>query len=418
MPPLVLTADEKRLALESGGADLKFLLGKEEIDEEAQAILYHVGVKTVSRFASFAKDGEDLKKVLKDDFGLDQATDIRQRGQVAAILCAFQNAQARTTKHAEVDAEMETRQWTKVVPSSDYIAMRMAFEKKFWKLEDRETPSKDYLEKLLEFLENGELTAEALTEVVSKDEIEPDTLQPVWDKTGRLTVKKGSSSVPLPSNPEELRRRLSIMAHAYIMLGLRRSNRPELQGINPGLFEKYKTYILGDYVLGLQSKDTMGEVISRPPWHLVISYEHAIRKKMMKLLNDTSTAFSFSDALKFSWNDPTTKERHFTTPLALVVHRRPQPQEARSPRKGDTSSKGPYKGNLKGGGKGKDKGGKGKRSSKTPDGKAICFRYNNQKEKCRNKKCNFEHCCSICFGKHPSYSCDGPKHPDTTGDGS
>ena len=59
---------------------------------------------------------------------------------------------------------------------------------------------------------------------------------------------------------------------------------------------------------------------------------------------------------------------------------------------------------------GKDKGKVGKGFSqdsqaarweaKTPDGKRICFAYNNPRERC-TCSCNMEHVCRICFGKHP-----------------
>jgi len=415
MPAIALTRQEQQDALAKAGADIKFLFGKEEIKEEVQAVFYHVGITSIARFAAFAKDSDDLKKVLKDSLDLDPSRTLEERAVVAAIVCAWNSAQTRSSKLAEVEAEMESRQWTKVIPPSDYLAMRMGFDKRYWKLEDREIPSKDYLERKLEQMESGEWSAEALTEVVSKDDVSPDSLQPVWDKTGQLTIKKGSNTVPMPNNPEELRRRLSVMCHAFIMLSLRHTNRHELQGITPGLFEKYKSYILGEHVLGLQAKDMAGESVAKPPWHLVMAYEHAIRKAATRTVNESGCTVPFEVALVQAWNDPTVKERNFTTPLALVVHRT-------APRRTEGQSDN-YKGGKdrkpKGGGKnktikGNPKGG-GKRASKTPDGRAICFRYNNQSERCRAKRCNFEHVCSKCFGKHPQYSCTSGGHPpDTT----
>ena len=284
-------------------------------------------------------------------------------------------------------------------------------------------PSKDYLERKLEQMESGEWSAEALVEVVSRDDVAPDSLQPVWDKTGQLTIKKGANTAPMPNNPEELRRRLSVMCHALIMISLRHTNRHELQGITPGLFEKYKSYLLGEHVLGLQAKDMTGESVAKPPWHLVMSYEHAVRKAATRVVNESGCTTTFADALVQSWNDPTVKERNFTTPLALVIHRGPARQT-------NTGHQGGFQYEYQGGGKGKkgQKGadgkgkhktikgdGKGKRSSKTPDGRGICYRFNSKNEKCRNKKCNFEHVCSKCFGKHPQYNCTSGGAPlDTT----
>ncbi|CAE8738786.1 unnamed protein product, partial [Polarella glacialis] len=194
--------------------------------------------------------------------------------------------------------------------------MRSAFEAKFWKMEDRETPSKEYLEKKLEYLESGELRAESLTEVASKDEVEPDALMPVWDKTGNLSVRKGSSSVPMPTNPEGLRRRLTIMANSMIMLSLRHTNRREFTFVTPGTFEKYKAYLLGEFVLGLTAKNENNETIGVPPWPLILSYEHAIRKRACQVINNGGFV-DFALALRHGWGDCVTKERFFSTPLVL-----------------------------------------------------------------------------------------------------
>ena len=96
-------------------------------------------------------------------------------------------------------------------------------------------PSKEYLEKKLQELENGEFRAETLAEVVSKDEIDPDVLVPIFDSKGSLSVKKGSTNVPLPTGPEQLRRRLNVMQNCLMMLALKHVNREEIQDVSRGL---------------------------------------------------------------------------------------------------------------------------------------------------------------------------------------
>ena len=73
MAPIVLTPAEKISATELGGADIKFLFEKQEVDLDTQAIFYHIGVRTISKLASFADSTTDLKQVLKDTFDLDPA---------------------------------------------------------------------------------------------------------------------------------------------------------------------------------------------------------------------------------------------------------------------------------------------------------------------------------------------------------
>ena len=85
------------------------------------------------------------------------------------------------------------------------------FAKAFGEPEDKRIPAKEYIEKKLAELEAGEFRAETLGEVLSRDEVDPDVLVPHWDAKGHLSVKKGSSSVAMPTGPEQLRLRLTVI---------------------------------------------------------------------------------------------------------------------------------------------------------------------------------------------------------------
>lgn len=95
MPPVALTPDEKADALKRCGADLAFLFGKYDVGEDTQAVFAHVGVISVQKFATIAKDSDDLTQMLKDHVGLDAAASLEQRVQVGAVVCAWQNASGR-----------------------------------------------------------------------------------------------------------------------------------------------------------------------------------------------------------------------------------------------------------------------------------------------------------------------------------
>ena len=208
---------------------------------------------------------------------MDPATSLANRAQVASYTVVWQSAQARTKQQAEVEATSETREWAKPIPVSDYIAMRQRFAKAFGKPEDKRIPAKEYIEKKLAELEAGEFRAETLGEILSRDEVDPDVLVP------HLSVKKGSSYVALPTGPEQLRLRLTVMYNALAMIKLKRPGRNELADISADLFKKYKDYLLGDYVYGLRSAEAAGAMI--PPWTPVLGYEHAIRKFANKLVS-------------------------------------------------------------------------------------------------------------------------------------
>ena len=106
--------------------------------------------------------------------------------------------------------------------------------------EDKRVPSKEYVEKKLSELQGGEFHAEPLNEVVSRDEVYPDVLLPVCDSKRHISVKKGSSSVALPSGPEQLRLRLSVTCNAILVLKLKHTQRAEIKDIDAALFETYK----------------------------------------------------------------------------------------------------------------------------------------------------------------------------------
>ena len=429
---MVLSQQEQVDAMEAGTSELKFLLSKEDIPDLYQAMLYHVGVTTISKFASLCKDQDELRKLLKEELGLDADAGLKQRVQVASFICAFRNAGTRTDEIAKFEGEQEARQQTKNLPQSEFLAMKSAFENKWWKLEDVDTPARTYVEKRAEELEAGEMKSECLTTVLNREQDDEDFLTPVFDQAGNLRARKTTSNIPAPENPEALRRRIGISFNALIFLGLRHTNRNFIQNITPQLAPRYCEYLLGEHVWGLIAKDPNGFTISAPSWNLVLAYDAAIRKKAYRLMAEGVD--DFSTCLKQAWMDPTTKERYFTTPMALAAStgkRHVEVQYNQNKRLatfnavslGKSYQKG--KGGSKGGGKakGKGKGSKGKSTqcaSMTPDGQKICFSYNNAQVRCgKQEKCNFMHLCGLCFQRHPMYQCTGNRGttPETAGQG-
>ncbi|CAK9111088.1 unnamed protein product [Durusdinium trenchii] len=311
MPRIVLTEEEGNKALDAAGTDLKYLFSRHEVSVDNQKLFYHHGATTLEKLSNFAKDREDLTAVLKQRWELDSERTLDERVQIAAIVCAFGNAKTRSQRAAEVDAEYDSLQWSRPVVAGEWAAMRSALEKRYGYLEDKIYPAKEYVEKKLAEVESGEYRAEELTEIVSKEESEPETVVPIWDSKGRLAMKKGSTKVQEPANAEELRKRLTVWKNAMVMISLEHSNRHELQGAWEETVEQYKDYLLGDYVYGLSAKDAEGQTFAAPPWKLVIAYEKAIRKQAVKITNTEGKPLTV--ALKTAWKDATVKERNFTT---------------------------------------------------------------------------------------------------------
>ena len=125
--------------------------------------------------------------------------------------------------------------------------------------------------------------------------------------------------------------------------------------------------------------------------------------------------------MRQAWKDPELRERYFITPLAVSAvssaprarSRSPRGQRAQAPNgKGAGKGKNRHRGTGKGAGTGgqKDnnknsgKGGSKDWHSSTPDGRAICYAYNNAGESCAGQ-CNRLRVCRRCFGTHPVHLC-------------
>ena len=397
--------------MRSAATDLRFLLARNDVSEAIQLELYRQKVNTVAKFSTFFRSEDDLIQVLAQNFNTDAAQSLEQRAQVAAVMVSWRESATKIKRMAEVEAEMGSRDWARPIPNSDYILLRNAYQAAYGPMEDKVTPSKEYLEKKLQELENGEFRAENMTEIVSRDEVDPDVMVPLLDARGNFSIKKGSTTVPLPTGPEQLRKRLTVMQNLFLMLKLKYSAREEIADVTKDLFDKYKDYLLGDYCWGLSSTDLQGNQIHTPPWSLVLSYEQAIRKRAYASM--TTEGHTFARALKAAFKDPVTKERHFITPLALYAKR----AHPNSEPWGDWNPKGKGKSKDKGKSKTKTKS-EGKGASTTPEGEKICFRFN--QGKCSWPKCKFLHVCSKCFKKgHNQLNCkakvaDGA-HGDTQG---
>ena len=104
-------------ALKRGSSDLKFILTRNDVSNDLQASFYRNDVTSIQKFSSFFRSEDDLVKVLKEEFNTDADTSLQARALVAAVICAWRETQTRQKRQAEVEAEMETREWTKPIPT-------------------------------------------------------------------------------------------------------------------------------------------------------------------------------------------------------------------------------------------------------------------------------------------------------------
>jgi len=282
-------------------------------------------------------------------------------------------------------------------------------------------------------IEKGDFRAEPLSEVLSLEDDEGDTLRAVFTPSGQLEAVRIGKKVPMPMTTEELRMRMAIYGRSWVMAASLHTHRPYLKDATPLLWDKYVGYLLGKFVLGLVSSGPAGSTVSSPSWLAVLHYDVEVRKQAMRNL---LVGMTMGEALQKAMDCPVTRERFFTTPLALAHLKRGGPQDhiadasgqgvsnrsAKKARKEAAKKTQPaaapaaqkteerQSGKAGKGDKGKGKAPKGqvdgRCAQKTPDGKAICYLYNTKGKGCSRDKCIFEHVCGICFKPgHGAYAC-------------
>ena len=106
---LKLTSDEEMAALEAASSELKYLMAREGVSTQVQALFYHVGCTSISRFSAFCKTEDEMRDVAKKEFGLDPTANLKTRAEVASIVCAFKSAATRTDEVAKFQGEMDAK---------------------------------------------------------------------------------------------------------------------------------------------------------------------------------------------------------------------------------------------------------------------------------------------------------------------
>ena len=412
------TAEGRAEAIRLLDPDFQGLLERKGLSDRLQGTLSNAGVRSISLFSVIGDTAAEVRTFAVDHCNLDRGRDVVA---VAGMIDAWQASKTRMATRNQSEADAVNASIPPPLNKAEAQDLRVRFEQLHYKLEDKVTPSTGTLEQLFEQIETGEWKRMSLVMFLSRDDADSEPMAATLDKNGTVRVKKGYGESKPPKSGEDLRQRVKLLGHTYLFAQLKFPNRHELRNIGPNLFHKYADFLLGEHVMGLQAKDSRGEVVATPSLELVLSYEFQVRKLMVKYMNEgTEMVQALEDAMK----DPTIKERYFLTPAALdaAMSGRDQGRKSRSPRR-ERSREESYPRGSQSFGKGKGgKGRKGKGKSmhtKTPDGRDICFAWNNRYQRCRYQ-CGRVHCCQICFGTHPAHSCKkgkGTPQPEKAGEG-
>ena len=298
----------------------------------------------------------------------------------------------------KTDAKMGVQ--ARNVPSTEHAAMRLAVEKLYGKLKDKELPSKTFLAQKLEQVEDNAPQAEDLRDVTSLEDAEMEAYNALIDpSTFTLRIKPGRTTTTPPATLEELRMRHRRLGFAWEMVKTNHLSRSWLPDRCVDAFRELSDHVLGPHVAGLRAPGGHA-----PSWSMVLVYEGELRKAAYRYVRD-GTSPDLHEALKRACNASEIMSTFFVVPFTLAGSERSGSMESTSLALPPQESWW-QRGSAKGKGKGKVNQVKkliGK-SYRTPDNKCICFWFN-RKTGCQRADCKYEHVCQRCFEKHSYVNC-------------
>ena len=269
---------------------LMFVLAKGEVEARFQAVLGANNITSLSRFAMMGETQAEVMTFLKDELHLEVSQGMDERMLIADVCAAWASAKVRQTKEAELEADAQLAEQTRVVPQSDHKRLRKAYEKVFGELPLWETPGRFFLGTKIDEAGADEPQVERMTEVASKRDGESDTWHPVWTEDGRMTTKRGALiKVKAPMDSEELRNRHRIIGNAWLMVHLQHANRAWLEGLTERDWSKLTDYVVGEKVAKYSTKQENGFRTPQPSWAIVFNYEHELRRKVHELVTEGNT---------------------------------------------------------------------------------------------------------------------------------
>ena len=416
--PLAALSEAEKAFLDKVSPELQFIWSEREIPAIIQSGLGKSGYTTLGVFACMVDQRAELRTVTKTMLGLDpdevgitalEATD--RRVNVARIIDAWETSKKRISERDRIAAEQKASRMPMVLEKTQHVMLRQKYELTHAKMLDSQYPCHAMIERRLEEIQDGEPKAELMSEVISAEESVEDIVGAVLDKEGTWKTKRSTKSIPLPTTSEQLRVRIRILGVSYEIAKYKHITRAWLSTTSPAIWNQHADYILGEDVYGF--KLTVQDTIVVPPWQVVMEYEQQIRKHALKrvIYDDEDIA----TALMYCQTNASLKEKYFSTPMAInasVMSKKRPNDGTNDAKKGNKWQKNHEGNKQKEGNKGKGRG-RGKsddkkaftpqhKHTKTPDGRAICYRF--QDNTCKGK-CQFVHVCSTCLGAHPRSKC-------------
>lgn len=415
-------------ALSLMSPDLRFVFSERDVPLHLQTLIAESGFRTMGLFVSMVDSKAELRATLRAQFGLNHGeqgitADVARERTIntARLVDSWDTACKRVEEADRVAAEQKASRLPLTMSRSTHITMRQRYETDHGRQQDRSWPCIQLIERRFEEVEEGEVRADPLSDVASLEEVTEDVIGAVMDRDGAIRMKKAARTVPLPSDSEALRVRIRILGITFQLAAYRHSSRAWLATTSPQLWREHVDFILGDDIAGF-SITALGLTV-KPPWEIILSYEFQVRKQACRrVMFDRE---DIASAMLGARHCTATKEKYFSTPVSLVANMVATRGDGGSKKRDWNSTQSTGDGNQSGkasgsnakpkgkgraagkGAKGKGKGkGAGKSrfpKTKTPDGRSICFKF--QDSHCTDRGCGFVHVCANCLGDHPMMAC-------------
>ena len=269
--------------------DLAFLLDDLEVTPLVQANLAALGIIKMGIFAKIEATEVDFRKWLAGDLGFDPQAGVQNRVDTAKLVEAWDTARQRSSTSRKLEAEAKVNGTARELLKGVHLALRRAHVKAHGEIDDRRCPGRSYIEARLEQLDDGELEAEPLTKVttVALEQASTETGTEAnfgVRRDGVVHVVKGQRKAPMPSNPEQLRDTIRVVARHWSMIQLKGAARSILHDFDMSVFDAHLDYVLGDECYRMAEAHPGIRVT--PSWELLLSYEHELRKKAIKYVNE------------------------------------------------------------------------------------------------------------------------------------
>ena len=416
--------------LNAMSSDLRFMLSEADVPEQLQWRISQLGYKAAATFAVWGDDRAAVRAAIAadvldpSDAALNAAQQTAARTLGNYILSAWIVASQRSVEQARLTTESKLLRLPTIMSRTTLTALRQRYQDEFGRVPDTIWPCAALIEHRMEEIEDGDIVATPLGEIIAVDRCADETTT-ISEVGSSVKVRKSPKAIAPPATTEEFRCRFRTLAISYVLASYKHSSRLWLRTATMANWQIFVEYVLSDEV-GNYALDTEGISI-RASWSTTLSYEFQMRKLICRKIQ--FDMMDFATAMREAMQDLTIKERYFITPTAYLSAAKKTNNSTALTTNLAASPGGQIKGLGKGGqlsrkqkraidsstaassvtksSKGKAKGkGKGK-ARKTPDGRVICIAFNTSAG-CSYPNCKFVHVCSTCFAEaHNCLACSG-----------